>query len=480
MKRIFLAVGMLGLVVSVNGASRSMSESKDSRERFAKNLQSMDLEARLTATGKMAGARRVGKFWAYASFDMSTTGRALAERLEREIQTTVNMTVAEQIEDVIVGCCVMRDNQLKPDTWRIQNIDDPLDFFPKIGSGDLLMVGCIGHGEVRIYYFLGEREAKVFGENKARNGHCFHDQTDLIKKIKDHAEQSDEQYVFSAEEEKLFETFPDSMRLILSLRLPGRQNQQAVSAVSSSSVSSRSASSISSQSSSSLAQTSLSASAQSASAVSSQNQVAVNQQQVEEVAKIAAAQRVQNEVEARVVSDVPRISVIPLRARHVVVEEENAPVPVQPQAELNRQENQAQLERAPQAQPALEQPQPQAEPQQPRVQPQAGLNRQENQAQLERVPQVQQLNQQEQLPQANPQQGKWGWKRKTALAVGAAVVIGSGAGVAALGVAGAKAAVVVGAAGAKAVVIKAGCFLAPHLMRQLGWMAVRPWWYLGL
>lgn len=448
MKRIFLAVGMLGLVISVNGASRSMSESKDSRERSAKSLQAMDLETRLDTIAREAGAMRVGKLWAYASFDMSTAGRAFAERLERDIQATVNMAVAEQIEDVIVGCCVMRDNQLKPDTWRIQNIDDPLDFFPKIGSGDLLMVGCVGHGEVRIYYFLGGKEVKAYDENKAKNGHCFHDQTDLIKKIKNHAEQSDEQCVLSAQEERTLETFPESMRLILSLRLPGRQNQQAVSAVSSSSVSSRSASSISSQSSSSVAQTSLSASSQSALAVLSQNQVAVNQQQVEEVAKIAAAQQVQNGAEAQVVSDVPRISVIPLRARHVVVEEQNAPVPVQ------------------QARPQRE---PQAEPQQPRVQPQAGLNRQENQAQLERVPQVQQLNQQQQLPQANPQQGKWGWKRKTALAVGAAVVIGSGAGVAALGV-----------AGAKAVAIKAGCYLAPHIMRQLGWMAVRPWWYLGL
>lgn len=292
------------------------------------------------------------------------------------------------------------------------------------------MVGCVGHGEVRIYYFLGGKEVKAYDENDKKNGHCFHDQTDLIKKIKDHAEQSNEQCVLSAQEEKTLETFPESMRLILSLRLSGRQNQQIVSAASSSSVSSQSSSSVLSQSSSSVGQTSLSAVSQSASAVSSQNHIAVNQQQVEEIAKIAAVQRVQNEVEARVVSDVPRISAIPLRAGRVVIEEQNAPVPAQPQVELNRQENQARLEQA---------------------------------------PQVQQLNQQQQLPQANPQQGKWGWKRKTALIVGAAVVIGSGAGVAALGV-----------AGAKAVAIKAGCYLAPHLMRQLGWMAVRPWWYLGL
>ncbi len=430
MKRIFLAVGMLGLVVSLNGASRSLSKAKGNREYSAESLQAMGLEARLTTIGNGAGARRVLKPWAYASFDMSTTGRALAERLEREIQTTVNRAVAEESEDVIVGCCVMRDNQLKPDTWRIQNIDDPLIFFPKIGSGDLLMVGCVGHGEVRIYYFLGGKEVKAYDENDKKNGHCFHDQTDLIKKIKDHAEQSNEQCVLSAQEEKTLETFPESMRLILSLRLSGRQNQQIVSAASSSSVSSQSSSSVLSQSSSSVGQTSLSAVSQSASAVSSQNHIAVNQQQVEEIAKIAAVQRVQNEVEARVVSDVPRISAIPLRAGRVVIEEQNAPVPAQPQVELNRQENQARLEQA---------------------------------------PQVQQLNQQQQLPQANPQQGKWGWKRKTALIVGAAVVIGSGAGVAALGV-----------AGAKAVAIKAGCYLAPHLMRQLGWMAVRPWWYLGL
>ena len=420
MKRIVLAVGMLGLVISASGASRSMSESKESKERSAKDLQSMALDDRLDAIAADSGAKRVLKPWTYAFFDMSIAGRSLAERLTNEIQATVNRAAAEECENVIVGCCVMRDNQLKPDSWRIQNLDNPLDSFPRIGSGDLLMVGCVAHGEVTIYYFLGGKEAEAYRENNRRNAHCSYDQMFLIQRISDHAAQSNERYVFSAEEERVFEVLPESMRLILSLQLPEIQNQQAVSAVSSSSVSSRSASAISSQSSSSVAQASLSASAQSASVVSSQNRVAANQQQVEEVAKIAAAQRVQNNAETFVVSDVPQITMTPLLAPREVIAEQNTLVPqIQPQRE--------------------------AQAQQPG---------------------------QQQVPRVEQQQGKWGWG-KTALAAGAGTiaVVGVGAGV---GVA------VLGAAAAKAAAIKAGCYLAPHAMRYLGLAAMKPWWYLGL